>query len=99
MGLNEVLTSEIQIENYDLICSDRNRHDSGVAYFVRNDLPYNMTLFLPAVIENIFIEIVLPHLSLLMWVVFIFYQIKGSFTEIITEHFSKNNINNAEIYI
>ena len=36
-----VLSSEIKIENYDLICSDRNRHGGGVACFIRNDLTYN----------------------------------------------------------
>ena len=35
---DSVLSSEIQIENYDLIPSDRNRHGGGVAYFIRNDL-------------------------------------------------------------
>ena len=54
---DSVLSSEIQIENYDLICSDRNRHGGGVACFIRNNLSYNMKSFLPSEIENIFIEI------------------------------------------
>ena len=44
--LDSVLSSEIQMENYDLICSDRNRHGSGVACFIRNDLSYNKKSFL-----------------------------------------------------
>ena len=51
---DSVLSSEIQIENYDLICSDRNRHGGGVACFIRNNLSYNMKSFLPFEIENIF---------------------------------------------
>ena len=51
------LSSEIQIEDYDLICSDRNRHGGGVACFIRNNLSYNMKSFLPSEIENIFTEI------------------------------------------
>ena len=58
---DSVLSSEIQIENYDLIRSDRNRHGGGVACFIRNDLSYNMKSFLPSEIENIFTGIFLPH--------------------------------------
>ena len=54
---DSVLSSEIQIENYDLIRSDRNRNRGWVSYFVRNDLSYNTKSFLPSEIENIFIEI------------------------------------------
>ena len=43
---DSVLSSEIQMENYDLICSDRNRHGGGVACFIRNDLSYNKKSFL-----------------------------------------------------
>ena len=58
---DSVLSSEIQIENYDLIRSDRNRHGGSVAYFIRNDLSCNTKSFLPSEIENIFIEIFSPH--------------------------------------
>ena len=54
---DSVLPFEIQIENYDVICSDRNRHGGGVACFIRNDLSYNTKSFLPSETENIFIEI------------------------------------------
>ena len=43
---DSALSSEIQIENYDLICSDRNRHGNGVSCFTRNDLSYNTKSFL-----------------------------------------------------
>ena len=45
------LSSEIQIENYDLIRSDRNRHGDVVACFIRNDLSDNAKSFLPSEIE------------------------------------------------
>ena len=54
---DSVLSYEIQIENYHLICSDRNRHGGGYACFIKNDLSYNTKSFLPSEIENIFIEI------------------------------------------
>ena len=52
---DSVLSSEIQIENYDLTCSDINIHGGGVASFIRNDLSYNTKSFLP--FGNIFIKI------------------------------------------
>ena len=50
---DSVLSSGIQIENYELIHSERNRHGGGIACFIRNDLSYNMKSFLPSEIENI----------------------------------------------
>ena len=96
---DSVLSFEIQIENYDLIRSDRNRHGGGVACFIRIDLSYNTKSFLPSEIENIFIEILLPHSKPL--VVGTIYRVpsQGSFTEAIIEHFSKINTNDTEIYI
>ena len=35
-----VRSSEMKIENYDLICSDRNIHGGGVLCFIGNDLSY-----------------------------------------------------------
>ena len=90
---------QIQIENYDLIHSDRNRHGGGVACFIRNDLSYNTKSFLPSEIENIFIEIFLPHSKPLVVGTIYHRPSQGSFTETITEHFSKINTNDTEIYI
>ena len=86
---DSVLSSEIQIENYDLIRSDRNRHGGGVACFIRNDLSYNTKPSLPSETENIFIEICLPPSKPL--VVGTVYRPPGqnSFTETITEHFQR----------
>ena len=39
---NSMPTSEIQIDEYDLLRCDRNRHGGGVACSVRNDLSYNV---------------------------------------------------------
>ena len=73
---DSVLSSEIQIENYDLIRSDRNRYSGGVACFIRNDLSYNTKSFLSSEIENIFIEIFYLIQSLLFWVLFITHRAK-----------------------
>ena len=86
------------MENYDLICSDTNRHGGGVACFIRNDLCYNAKSFLTSEIENVFIEIFLPLSKPLVVGTIYCPPSQGSFTETITEHFSKINPNDTEIY-
>ena len=71
---DSVQSSEIQIENYDLICSDKNRHGSGVTCFMKNDLSYNTRSFLSSEIKNIFIEIFYHIQSLLLWVLYIIHR-------------------------
>ena len=83
---HSVLPSKTQNENYGLIRSDRNIYGDPVACFIRKDLFYNKKSFFSPEIENIFMKIFLPHSKAL---------IRGSFTEIITEHFSKINTNNS----
>ena len=83
---NLVLSSESQIENYDLIRSDKNRHGSGVACFIRNYLSYNSKPFLPSEIENKFKASCCGYYR---------QPSQGSFTETITEHFSKINTNDT----
>ena len=36
-----VLEQEINIDNYEILCCDRNRQSGGVACYIRNDLTYN----------------------------------------------------------
>ena len=57
---DSVLSSEILIENCDLICSNRNKHGRGVACFIRNYLSYEINFF-PFEVKNTFTEIFLPH--------------------------------------
>ena len=35
---DSMLTSEIQIVGFDLLCCDRNRHGGGVAWYIRSEL-------------------------------------------------------------
>ena len=85
---DSVLSSEIQIENYDLIRSDRNRHVGGVVCFIRNVLSYNTKSLLSSEIENTFTEIFLPHSKPLIVGTIYRPPSQVSFTETITEHFS-----------
>ena len=42
-----VLRQEINIDNYKILCHDRNRQGGGVACYIRNDLSYNfLSVFL-----------------------------------------------------
>ena len=55
------LEQEINIDNYKILCCDRNRQVGGVACFIRNDLSYNILSVFPREIEYIFFEILLPN--------------------------------------
>ena len=57
---NTVLNSEIQIEIYVLVRSDRSRRGGGVARFVKNSISYKRKPNFCINTENIFIEIFLP---------------------------------------
>ena len=56
-----VLEQEINIDNYKILCCDRNRQGGGVACYVRNNLSYNILPVFPCEIKNIFFEILLPN--------------------------------------
>ena len=58
-----VLEQEINIDNYKILCCDKNRHSGWVAYYIRNDLSYNILSVFPREIGNIFFEILLPNLK------------------------------------
>ena len=42
-----VLDPEIYIENYEILRFDRNRHAGGLACYIRSDISYKLTSFLP----------------------------------------------------
>ena len=58
-----VLDPEIYIENYEILCFDRNRHRGGVAFYIRNDAGDKLNSFLPNEIENIAYDILMPHMK------------------------------------
>ena len=57
---NPVLSSEPEIEGYDLVRSDRSRRGGGVACFVENSISYNRKPNFCINTESVFIEIFLP---------------------------------------
>ena len=56
-----VLDPKITIDNYEILCCDRNRQGGSAACYVRNDLSYNTLSVFPREVENIFFEILLPN--------------------------------------
>ena len=93
---DSVLTSEIQINEYDLIRCDRNRHEGGVACYIKNDLSYNVKSYFPKDIENIFFELLLPNTKPI--VVVTIYRPPNQM-EIFNEHLSKVDTNNVQTHI
>ena len=57
---NAVLSSELEIEGYDLVRSDRSRRGGGGACFVKNSISYNRKANFCINTKSIFIEIFLP---------------------------------------
>ena len=55
-----VLDDEVNIDDYELIRSDRSRHGGGVAYFIKNDVAFTSRGGFSNEIENLFFDILLP---------------------------------------
>ena len=55
-----VLDGEINIDGYELIRSDRNRHGGGLACYIRNDVSFNVRGNFSNEVENIFFDMLLP---------------------------------------
>ena len=55
-----VLDGEINIDGYELVRSDWNRHGGGVACYIRSDISFNVRGDFSSEIENIFLDILLP---------------------------------------
>ena len=58
-----VLDEEINIDGYELVRSDRNRHGGGVACYIRSDISFNVRDDFSSEIENIFLDILLPKMK------------------------------------
>ena len=92
-------TSEIQIDEYDLLRCDRNTHGGGVACCIRNDLSYNVKSYFPKDIENIFFQLLLPNTK--PTVVGTIYRPpkQTNFMVIFNKNLSKADTKNVETYI
>ncbi len=58
---NSVTNTEIQIEGFNVIRKDRNRHGGGVATYIRSDLAFSERNDLQSInLESVWVEILLP---------------------------------------
>ena len=55
-----VLDGEINIDGYELVRSDWNRHGGGVGCYIHNDISFSVRGNFSSEIENIFLDILLP---------------------------------------
>ena len=92
---DSILPSEIDIDNDNTLRCDLNSHGGGVVCYTRNDLSYDVKSFFQPEIENIFFELLLPNMKLI--VSRIIYRPPGQseFLEIMNTHFTKLDKNKS----
>ena len=90
---------EIEIDGYNILRFDRNRHGGGVACYMRNDLSFTKINYLPHDIETIFIDIFLPKTKPMTLGIVYRPLSQTSFLETMNEHFYKLDIVIKETYI
>ena len=96
---NSIFDSEIEIDCYNILSFDRNRHGGGVACYVRNDLSFTRRNYFPRDIETIFIEIFLPNTNPMTVGIINLPPSQTSFLETINEDFVIHDTINKETCI
>ena len=89
----------IEIDGYNILRFDRNRHGGGVACYVRNDLSFTKRNYFPHDIETTFIEIFLPKTKPMRFGIVYRPASQTSFLETMNEHFYNLDTINKETYI
>ena len=105
IGLSEtklddsVFDAKINIEGYTTIRSDRNRHEGGVACYVKQHLTFDVKYYFSNEIENIFIDIFLPKTK--PFTLGFFYRPPNqyNFLHLIEDDFKKLNRESKELHI
>ena len=95
-----VLDGEINIDGYELVRSDQNRHGGGVACYIRNDISFNIRGDFSSEIENIFLDILLPKTKPIL--IGILYRPPGQskFLDNLSTSISQTcSFNEQEVYI
>ena len=92
-----ILDSEIQIDNYQILHCD-GKGKEWVAY-VRNDLSYIETDFIPTEMENILFEILLPKTKPITVGIIYRPPNKSNFLQTLNENFGKLDILKKELYV
>ena len=95
-----VLDGEINIDGYELVRSDRNRHGGAVACYIRNDISFNVRGDFSNEIENIFLDIFLPKTRPILIGILYRPPDQSGFLDKLSSAISKTScFNNQEVYI
>ena len=95
-----VLDGEVNIDGYEVIRSDRNRHGGGVACYVQNAISFNVRSDFSDKIENIVFDMLLPKTKPIL-VGFLYRPPDQSkFLDKLSTAISRSNtFDNQEVYI
>jgi len=95
-----VTNSEVLIDGYSNIRRDRNRHGGGVAIYISNLIHYNERTDFSNDFENIFIDILLPKTTPILFGVVYRPPSKSNFDELLTSCLlNSKGLDNQEVYI
>ena len=93
-----VFDPEIYIENYEILCFNRNQHGGGVACYIRSDISYKSNSLLPNEIENITFNILMPHTKPITVGIIDRHPNQSKVLDIFEENLPKLNTSYREIY-
>ena len=91
-----VTNTEVNINGYSIIRNDRNRIGGGVAYYIRDDLCFNIKNIFSNSIEHAFFEILMPKVKLIA--IGIFYRPPNK-NDIFWNEFQQIDRKTNEIYL
>ena len=95
-----VLDGEVNIDGYEVIRSDRNRHGGGVACYVRNDISFNVRSDFSDEIENIVFDMLLPKTKpILVGILYRPPDLSKFLDKLSTAISRSNTFDNQEAYI
>ena len=95
-----VLDGEVNIDGYEVIRSDRNRHRGGVACYVRNDISFNVRSDFSGEIENIVFDMLLPKTKPILVGILYRPPDQSKFLNKLSTAISRSNtFDNQEVYI
>ena len=89
---NVVLSSELEVEGYDLVRSDRSQRGGGAACFVKKCISYNRKLKFCVNTESIFIEIFLLKFKPVLIGILYKHSDKHDFVNCLERTFRDNNV-------
>ena len=95
-----VLDGEINIDGYELVRSDRNRHGGEVAYYIWIDISFNVRDNFPSEVENIFFDMLLPKTKAILIGILYRPPDQSKFLDKLSTTVSEtDNFDDQEVYI